>query len=194
MDKYRFRSTVYLVFLLVSLFINGVLLYMLIDVTNNTSSDNANSDIETKTDVDDKEYLVSEAMKVYEDAYRVFNEENNNFFIDNYEGKNQKCTLINFNMIDNYFTAKAIAELSKNLTLNNGAYYDCHNYLKEELSYGLFGTIHQRARDLKYISSVEDTLIVSGQLEYDGTVNNDVYPLYMIFKYENNKWLIDFFE
>ena len=30
MEKYRFKSTVYLVFLLVSLFVNGLLLYMLI--------------------------------------------------------------------------------------------------------------------------------------------------------------------
>ena len=188
MDKYKFKSTVFLVFLLVSLFINGVLIYMLIDVNNNDAN------IETTIKEDNRKYLVSEAMKVYEEVYDILNKEDGNFFINDYDSKVKECVLINFNGMENYFTVKAMGELSKELTFDGGSYYDCNNYLKDHLSYGLFGIIHQRVRDLKYVASDGNTLVVSGQLEYDGTVNSDADPLYMIFKYENNKWLIDLFE
>lgn len=189
MEKYKYKSTIYLVFLLVSLFINAVLLYMLI--------------AEDKKDVEkvddpiisiNKDELVSEAMQVYQSVYDIFNSEESNFYIKNYEGKRWGCVLINFNGLDEYFTTKAIAELSKNLNFENGIYTDCKNILKTKLSHGLFGSFQQRVRELKYVASGDDTLIVSGKLEYDGYVNSDTYPLYMMLKYEDNKWKIDQFE
>ena len=186
MEKYKFRSTVYLVFLLVSLFINCVLLYMLIFENNKP--------IIVENNNDNHDTLVSDANKVYEDAYNLFNGDNSNFYVNEYENKLESCDLINFNGLENYFTNKAVSKLAENLIIENGNYYDCENKLKAELSYGLFGTYHQRVRTLNYVASSDDTLVVYGKLDYDGSVNNDTYPLYMIFKLVHNKWLIDYFE
>lgn len=183
MEKYKYKSTVYLVFMLVSLFINGVLLYMLIVEDNKVVEETKEPEV-----IINQDELVNEAMKVYKSVYDIFNDQNSNFYINNYEGKRWGCVLVNFNEVDEYFTKKSLTKLSQDLNYQNGIYTDCKNNLKNELSQGLFGNTQESIKSLEYIASNDDTLIVSGKLEY----NN--YPLYMILKYEDDKWKIDIFE
>ena len=189
MEKYKYKSTVYLVFMLVSLFINGVLLYMLIFEDNKVLEEIKEPEVTIN-----KDELVNEAIKVYQGAYEIFNGEDSNFYVNNYEGKRWGCVLINLDLLEEYFTQKALAKLSQDLNYQNGIYIDCKSILKKTLAQGLFSNTEESIKNFEYVLSNNDTLIVSGKLEYDEHVNSDTYPLYMILKYDDNKWKIDKFE
>lgn len=191
MEKYRFRSTVYLVFLLVSLFVNGILFYMLI-------SDEVSCKLDDPTTKEvDTVVLVREAENVYDLAYKMLNENKSNIYtlVDyrsiNYP--NQVCYLVNFSEFEKYFTEKAVSMFKDKLTEDMGNFYDCNDIINDKIFDSIFGSFGQGIRTLIHIYSNDDTMLVTGKLE-NSLYHEDKYPLYMILKKVNNKWLIDSFE
>lgn len=189
MESLKFKNTVYLVFLIVSLCINALVIYMLIEEPKEEEVT-----IPQIVTQDNRENLVSTAMQVYKGAYDIINNEDSGFYIIEHTAPNKKCPIVSTGMLNNYFSSKAIVDLVGNISYVDGNYYDCDGSLKEALSDGLFGNVYKTVRDLEYIASNDDTLIVKGQLVDNDTVIGDNYPLYMILRYENGKWLIDLFE
>lgn len=193
MEKYKFKSTVFLVFLLVSLFINGLLLYMLI--SGYSSNKNYCTDTKMPVDVD---ALTKEVNQIYKDAYELINGGASNFYIpSDYADNNNPdsaCYLVNFNGLDKYFTSELLAKLSTNLIQVNGNYYDCNEEIAKRLFVSLFGITDQGIRDLKYVTSSDDIILVNGKLSYNSFIPGDASPLYMVFKRVEDKLLIDYFE
>lgn len=171
MDKYKVRSTIYLVFLLVSLFVNGMLLYMLISGEDKVSEvDDKNE----KTKV--AEVSIEEIKSVYHDAYSYIN--GTNIFIDtgyklNY---NTKCNLVNFNGMEDYFTSKSIDAMKKYLVFDDNNYYDCSNTLNSSLFNSILG---EKERDLEIVLNGEDKVLVKSNFKY-GCDEIDDFPLYMV--------------
>lgn len=185
MDKYKVRSTIYLVFLLVSLFVNGMFLYMLISGENKDKVVNDDND-----EVNVVTVSLDEIKSVYHDAYNYIN--GVNIFIDtgyklNY---NTKCNLVNFNGMEDYFSVKAIDEMKKYLVFDDNNYYDCSNTLNSSLFNSILGN---KERDLEIVLSSEDKVLVKSNFKY-GCDEIDDYPLYMILVKTNDKWLIDSYE
>lgn len=188
MEKYRVKCTIYKVFLLVTLFISGVLLYMLIgSEKDNTPS----TPRETNTSED-----LTDIKSLYREAYNFVNGENSTFIISDFPKtyKTKSCTLVNFNGAEKYFTNKAIKEMSRFLDMYDGNYYDCNKVFENKLNVGLFGSYHQKERDLTLVSKTNDLIIMTGKLEASDVTIADEYPLYIVFKNSDNKWLIDSFE
>ncbi len=193
MEKYKFKSTVFLVFLLVSLFINSLLLYMLI--SGYPSDKKFCTDKTIPVDVDS---LTKEVNQVYKDAYELINGDSSNFYtlsdyVDN-NNPNSACYVVNFNGLDKYFTSELIAKLSNNLIQVNGNLYDCNEEIAKRLFVSLFGITDQGLRDLKYVTSGDDIILVNGKLSYNSFIPGDKSPLYMVFKRVDDKLLIDYFE
>ncbi len=182
MDKYKVRSTTYLIFLLVSLFVNGMFLYMLISEEKT---------FEPKTEErkqEKKEVSIDTIQEIYSEAYEYIN--GGNIFIDtgyklNY---NTRCNLVNFNGMEDYFSNKAIENMKKYLVFDKTNYYDCSNTLNSSLFNSLLG---EKERTLELVLSDEKQVLVSSKFEEDEI--ND-FPLYMVFVKEDDKWLIDSYE
>lgn len=193
MEKYKFRATVYLVFLFVSLFVNGLLLYMLI--SGHTTIEECKVDEPENKDITS---LMIDANKIYKDAYELINGEASNFYIPSeFVDKNNPtsaCYLVNFNGLEKYFTDDLRADLTGNLIISDGNLYDCNDELTKKMFVSLFGVTDQGLRDLNYIMDNDDILLVSGKLSYNEFISGDPYPLYMIFKRVDGKLLIDSFE
>lgn len=175
MEKYKFRSTVYLVFLLVSLFVNGLLLYMLI--TDYGHEDNDNFD---KVNIN---ALMSDAEIIYKDAYELINGVESNFYIPNdyvdVNNPNSACYLVNFDGLEYYFTSELIKNFKNNLIQHDNRLYDCNGEVSKILNSSIFNK--NKKENLEYISFDNDILL--------GKINN----LYVVFKNVNGKLLIDSF-
>lgn len=184
MDKYKFRSTIYLIFLLVSLFINGMLLYMLI-----SEEEVSEPKIEEKKQ-DKFEVAIDDIQEVYENAYEYIN--GDNIFVDtgyklNY---NTRCNLVNFNGMEDYFSSKAIENMKKYLVFDETNYYDCGNTLNSSLFNSILG---EKVRDLEMVLSDEKQVLVTSKFEI-GCNEIDDFPLYMVLVKEDDEWLIDSYE
>lgn len=182
MDKYKFKSTVYLVFLLVSLFISGMLLYMLI------SNEYRNKE-KVKEEPKIENVSIDTIQDVYSKTYDYIN--GGNVFIDTgYKVNNEVCPLVNFNGMEDYFTNKAINSMKKHLKYVENNYYDCGYILESTLFNSMLG---ERKREIEIILSSDTRALVSSKFKY-GCEEIDDYPLYMVISKENNLWLIDSFE
>ncbi len=183
MDRLRFKATVYFVFLLVSLVINGIMLFMLM-----------NEDMKECVDVvNDPEHQIVEqiADSVYKAAYNYINGEESFVKTTSFvhpELPNQSCVLVDFTDSANYFTKKAINDLQDGLVINGDSYYDCTNNLDKIRIKSLFGTTNQGIRILKYVVADDNTIVV------EGNIPADMFSFYLILKKENGRWLIDSFE
>lgn len=187
MDKYKFRATVYLIFLLVSLFVNGLLLYMLITNENNTNVEEPK--IEEKVKEEEKDSVSLELIQdVYNNTYDYINA---GVFVDTGFKKNyKKCLLVNFNGMEDYFTNKAIESMKTSLVFDDNNYYDCANVLSSSLFKSILG---EKTRDLEMVLSDENHVLVKSKFQY-GCDEIDDFPHYMILIKMNDKWLVDSYE
>lgn len=185
MDKYKFRATVYLIFLLVSLFVNGLLLYMLI---TNESKVVEEPKIEERREEDENKVSIELIQDLYSGAY---NHINTAVFVDTgFKMNYKKCLLVNFNGMEDYFTTKAIENMKVNLVYKDNNYYDCSDTLGSSLFNSLLG---EKKRDLEMILSDKDNILVKSKFKY-GCDEIDDFPHYMILIKMNDKWLIDSYE
>lgn len=191
MEKYRFKSTVYLVFLLVSLFVNGLLLYMLI-------VDNPTKEKEEVKETPNISELERVANDVYKNAYNIINGEDSKFYmLSDYKNKIDPasvCYIVDLNSLNGIFTDRLLTKISSKLIIDNKVFYDCDETVAKVLFSSLFGITDQGIRDLKYVTSSDNTLVLNGKLEGNDFISGDDYYLYMILKKENGKFLIDSFE
>lgn len=192
MEKYKFRSTVYLVFLVVSLFVNGLLLYMLITgYPQNQECEKLNNNTNMKE-------VMKEINTLYSDAYDLINGENSSFYVPtSYVNENipdYACYLVNTDGLKNYFTEELLGEIEYKLLDEDGIRYDCNGEIQKMFFSGLFGLTDQGKRELKYVMSDTDTILVSGKLSSNEFINGDIRPLYMVLKIVDGRLLIDSFE
>lgn len=191
MEKYRFKSTVYLVFLLVSLFVNGLLLYMLI-------VDNPVKEKEEVKEGPNISELERKANDIYRESYNIINRENSDFYmLSDYKNKlnlSNACYTVDLNSLSGVFTDRLLKVLSNDLLLDNNIFYDCDETMHRKLFTSLFGVTDQGLSELKYVTSNEDTLVLRRKLEGNDFIKGDDYYLYIILKLENGKYLIDSFE
>lgn len=184
MDKYKVKATIYLIFLSVSLFVNGMLLYMLIANENKKEEPK----IEEKCEEEKTEVAIDTIQEVYENVYNYIN---TGVFVDtNFKMNYKKCLLVNFNGMNEYFTNKAIENMKVNLVYKDDNYYDCLDILSSSLFNSILG---ERVRDLEMVLSDDNHVLVSSKFQY-GCDEIDDFPLYMILVKENDKWLVDSYE
>lgn len=188
MEKYRFRSTIYLVFLLVSLLVNGLLLYMLIDYPGYVECKSADSI--------DFNLLTEDANSIYKRAYGVIN--GDNFYmpseVTSQGDEKTTCYLVNISLLEDYFTPDLLNKFANNLEIIDNKMYDCNEDIFRKLFVSLFGITDQGIRELKYISGSDDIFLFSGKLPQNEFIAGDKSPLYIVFKKVNGKLLIDHFE
>lgn len=140
---------------------------------NISTKENENIKEEKNKEIEDnnEEELLKQINTAYENAYNYIN-----------SGIDITTDFSNQPELKSYFTDKAINRISK----NNGMSI-----------YSILSSMDQGKRPLTIVSYTDDTVIVKGQL-VKGNPNTmydaDEYPLYIIFKKENNTYKIDMFE
>ncbi len=130
---------------------------------------------EVKNEVDEAA-LLNEITKVYLDTYSYIN--SGEIAIDSDISKLEGTK--------KYFTNKALDYISRKNGPSNMVFFA-----------GIFGLTDQGKRPLTIVSYTEDIVIATGQLvkgSEDVMYDADNYPLYIVFKKENNSWKIDLFE
>lgn len=135
-----------------------------IEVKDDTKLSNTTEDIS-------KEYL-QVVTKVYNEAYNTIN-------------SHEAYTEYNESELSPYFTKKSLDTIQKQISSSNDA--------SPAFFTGIFGKINQGARTIKIVTAHEDIIVAQGQLT-NGQYDNDPYPLYIIFKNEDNSWKIDLYE
>ena len=138
-------------------------------VAENSKGDNTIS----KVTGQDEKKMLEDITKVYEDAFNYINSGNLDISSD----------LSNVTDLKNYFTDKAFDYISRNNNANNMIFFT-----------GIFGITDQGIRPLQILSYTDDTIIATGQLIENPLGDSDTYPLYIIFKKQENSYKIDLFE
>lgn len=186
MEKYKFRSTVYLVFLLVSLFVNGLVLYMLM----------SGYSVKTHENYEINEISIMEDVnRVYKDAYNLINSDDFYVVIDTpLIDPVDVCYSVDIAALKYYFTEDFIEYLSSNLENIDGNMCDCSGEIQNIFFSSLFGLTDQGIRELNYVMSNDDVVLVKGKLKSNEFIMGDLKYLYMVLKYEKGKLLIDSFE
>lgn len=151
-----------------------------------------------------KEEATKIAQTVYEEAYSEIGEGTNLikdstiYYKFSSENRRLECNMLDFSNIDSLFTKKGLYNIENNYadSFLDGYYYCSwsegdymfHSKVEKFMS-TIFGVTDQGIRDLTVVSVTSDTILATGTL-FDNT-----YPFYIIFKKDsNNKWLIDSFE
>lgn len=138
-----------------------------------------NKEIEEKEDIKnekDETVLLNEITTVYTNTFSYIN--SGKIAIDSDISKLEGTK--------KYFTSKALDYISRKNGPSNMVFFA-----------GIFGLTDQGRRPLTIVSYTEDTVIATGQLVKGSEqvmYDEDNYPLYIVFKKENNSWKIDLFE
>lgn len=149
MNKYKVKSTIYGVFLIVSIIINVILFYYIYELENKNINNYDNENI----------ILTS----IYENAYLYIN-----------KGKTEndgECTLINVTEYSNYFTEDVIDKIKNNLTMENNNYYDCNNYINTLKNDTIFTKNGMGSIEVNYIK--DDIAYVS--YSFNGVNKNIIF-------------------
>ena len=177
MDKYKVRSTIYGVFLLVTLVIAGILLFLL--VSNDKKEDN-----ETLSK--------SDAIKIVEEVYnKAYIYASNNMFsriedISSITSEYLYCSYykLDTDSLNNYFSETAINNIKSRLILLNDNYYDCYNNTGSILDNTLLKNYNTNFDIVVY---TEDYIVV--KVSFDNNKTN-ILTLTKV----NDNWLIDDYE
>ena len=188
MKNYKYKSTIYLVFLTVSLLVNALFLYVLVcEYPQNKVREN--EVVEPNYDVE-----FNAVKKFYLNAYKFINEDNNLYVPVEYKlnyDSTRSCFLVRLTGLEEYFTSNFIEGLSNNLIKDGENYYDCNNYIKDRLFNKLFISSDNNIKNLEYVMMEQDLMLVKYTYEMNyGYINTS----YMLLKKENENWLIEAFE
>lgn len=188
MKNYKYKSTIYLVFLIVSLLVNALFLYVLVcEYPQNKVREN--EVVEPNYDVE-----FNAVKKVYLNAYKFINEDNNLYIPVEYKlnyDSTRSCFLVRLTGLEEYFTSNFIEGLSNNLIKDGENYYDFNNYIKDRLFNKLFISSDNNIKNLEYVMMEQDLMLVKYTYEMN---YGYIHTSYMLLKKENENWLIEAFE
>ncbi len=139
MNKYKVRSTIYLVFLLVCIIIIILLGYMLII---NDSSDEYSKEVDL------------DVNEIYTSVYKFISEEK---LLNQPVDEEDVCLNVDFTSFDKYFTERCIKDMQSFLIYENNGYYDCNNNLKNNLYNSILGS---KKDNIKVIMSDDDKVLI----------------------------------
>lgn len=179
MEKYKFRSTVYMILLIVAILVICLFAWIAIRESKKSITINEKKEVLKESNVNYRDLYYQEASSVVIKAISVINDSS---FIDNtFSGS--VCKEIHFEVIEDMFTKEAIDKLKAKATLKNNIYVDCNNKFKNNFT-GVFN--RALTNDLGILS------LVSLDYESNTIVLQDDVSL-VVLKNVDNKWLIDIF-